>query len=100
MGETVRVLVLEDYGKDPHFISQTEYFRDAMEVIRKLREPHNRFYEFRSVCFEHIEKWEDELAWYEVNTTRVPNSFDLNRGKFLQAFDLLWERGIEVFRNV
>lgn len=96
----VEVLVLYD-GKHPAcYVTKFEFFGSSMEMIGKLREPHSRIYQFRSICLEDLDEWEEEGAWYEVNTAFVPQPFDPRRFEFIDAFDLLWKRGREVFSSV
>lgn len=96
-GNKVQVLMLDDCKHEPYFVTRNEYFSNPIEMIKKLREPHGRIYEFRSVCLDDLEKWEMGYAWCTVSTSHIPrHPFDPNYNNFCQAFDLLWQAGSEV----
>lgn len=95
-GKKVQVLMLDDCKHEPCFITKDEYFGSYMELIRKLREPHGRLYEFRSVCLDDLCEWEEEIAWHHANIAHIPHPLDSRYNRFSEAFDLLWRIGMEV----
>lgn len=90
----VQVLILHDGNHDPCYVTKHEAYVGNMEMIKKLREPHCRFYDFKFIFYDDLETWEDDRAWYKVNTAFVPNPFDPEYNAFIEAFDYLWERGM------
>lgn len=95
-GKKVQVLMLDDCKHEPCFVTKNEHFSSYMELIKKLREPHGRLYEFRSVCFDDLDEWEEEIAWYHANIAHIPHPLDPGYNRFSEAFDLLWRIGMEV----
>ena len=96
----VEVLILYDRKHYASFITKFDFFNSPMEMIGKLRDPHMRIYQFRSIDIEDLDSVDEENAWYEVNTAHIPQPFDARRKAFVDAFNFLWEHGKEVFNNV
>ena len=98
MDENTQVLVLYDGVHEACYVTKSEMYTSAHQLIARLREPHMKLYEFRSIFYDDLESWEAEVAWYTVNDVHVPKPFDERRPKFLKAFDLLWEQAEEVYK--
>lgn len=95
--ESERVLMLYDRKYNVSFITQFESFNSHMELIKKLRDPHARVYEFRCIYLEDLDEIADENAFDVINTANVPHPFDFGRKIFVESFNLLWPKGKEVF---
>lgn len=92
-----RVLLLHDYKFNKLYVTRYGAYVGDKEMIGKLRDPHCRVYHFREVFYEDLETYQEEMAWFAVNTTHIPWPFDPERNKFMEYFDLLWERGKEMY---
>lgn len=97
MDDNTKVLVLYDGVHDACYVTKSEMFTSAFKLIERLRAPHAKLYQFRSIYFDDLDTWEEEVAWYTVNNIDVPQPFDEARFKFLNAFELLWNCGKEVY---
>ena len=91
-----KILVLFDCKHPPVFISKTEYIGGVSNVIDKLRKPHGRCYDFRTIYFDDLETEEEESAWAILNTANVPNTFDISYPQHEKAFNYFWEKGGEL----
>ena len=92
--ELTQVLILDDYRDPIRYATKTHLYANAMELLKKMGEPHSRFYAFRKIILDELETWEENLAWHIIaNTVDVPHPYDSNYNTFNKYFNLLWERG-------
>ena len=92
----VQVLRLDDDLHEPCYLTKTAMYPNAIEFIRKLREPHGRIYKIRNVMYEDINEWEEEIAWYAVKMPHVPGPMDASYNEFIKNFEILWSIGKEL----
>jgi hypothetical protein len=96
-GNKVQVLVLDDCKHEACFITKKEYYANALDFIKMLREPHGRIYEFRYIFLDELDEFTEQNKWYAVNRELIPHPLDQDYNEFSSAFDFLWDIGREVF---